>query len=62
MSDWFLPNDPLSSDYIMDLYNDPMLVIEGGDKTLMKGRSCYITCDKSELTLRHDFVVVPVST
>ena len=27
----------------------------------MKGRSCYITCDKSELTLRHDFVVVPVS-
>ena len=28
----------------------------------MKGHSCYTTCGNSEVTLRHDVVVVPVST
>ena len=31
-------------------------------QTLMKGYSCYTTCDNSEVTLRHAVVVVLVST
>ena len=31
-------------------------------QTLMKGHSCYTTCDNSEVTLRHVVVVVTVST
>ena len=31
-------------------------------QTFMKGRSCYTTRDNSEVTSRHAFVVVPVST
>ena len=28
---------------------------------MMKGHSCYTTCDNTELTLQNDVVVVPVS-
>ena len=31
-------------------------------QTLIKGFSCYTTCDNAEVTLRHDVVFVPVST
>ena len=31
-------------------------------KILMKGHSCYISRDNTEVTLRHAVVVVPVST
>ena len=31
-------------------------------QTLMKGNLCYTTRDNAEVTLRHVFVVVPVST
>ena len=31
-------------------------------QTLMKGHFCYTTRDNDEVTLRHDVVVVPVST
>ena len=31
-------------------------------QTLMKGHSCYTTCDNAQVTLRHVVVVVPVST
>ena len=47
---------------MVDLDNDSMLEIGGGDKTLMKGHSCYTDHDSAEVTLRHSIVVFPVST
>ena len=37
MSAWFLPNDLLSSDDMVDLDNDSMLVIGGGDTHIDEG-------------------------
>ena len=36
-SDWFQPNDPLSSDYMVDWDNYSMLGIGGGDTNIDEG-------------------------
>ena len=47
---------------MVDLENDSMLGIGGGEKKLIKGHLWYTTRDNAQITLWHVVVVVPVST